>query len=81
MAGVERTADVIKKPLMVKGTLPPSKKLMNWHESDVPWFRKSENEYLPNFTEKYSLVFKILGFYFCLLFGISPVTSDFIWKQ
>ena len=51
-----------------KGTLPPSKKFMNWHESDVARFRKSENEYLPNFIEKYSPVFKILDFYFCLLF-------------
>ena len=62
----------------VKGTLPPSKKLMNWHESDVARFRKSKNEYLPNFIEKYSPVFKILDFYFCLLFGISAVPSDFI---
>ena len=53
---------------------------MNWHESDVARFRKSENEYLPNFIEKYSPVFKILDFYFCLLFGISAVPSDFIWK-
>ena len=62
----------------IKGTLPPSKKLMNWHESDVARFRKSENEYLPNFIEKYSPVFKILDFYFCLLFGISAVPSDLI---
>ena len=63
----------------VKETLPPSKKLMNWHESDVARFRKGENEYLPNFIEKYSPVFKRLDFYFCLLFGISAaVPSDFI---
>ena len=39
---------------------------MNWHKSDVPLFRMSKNEYLPNFIEKYSPVFVIQHIYFCL---------------
>ena len=45
------------------------KKLMNWDKNDVPWFTKITNKYLPKFTEKYVLVFKIFDFYFCLPFG------------
>ena len=54
----------------LKGTLPPLKKLMNWHKSDVIRFRKYKNRYLPNFAEKYSRVFEIFDFKFTV-----PVTS------
>ena len=42
---------------IVKGTLPPLKKLMNWHKSDVIRFRKCKNKYLPVFAENYLRVF------------------------
>ena len=51
------------------------KKLMNWHKSDVMWFKKIKNEYLPNFTENIHWFSRYYIFYFCLLFGTSAVPT------
>ena len=76
----------------LKGPSHLKKKSMNWHtrKSDVPWFRKIKNECLPNFTRKYSLVFKIYytGYIFkflrlLLLFTFWDICCpyDVVWKQ
>ena len=50
-----------KISIKIKGTLPPSKKLINSHKNDVPWFRKIKNENLPN-IEKESETFGAAAF-------------------
>ena len=69
--------------MLLKGhsRLPPSKKFMKWHKSEVPWFEKIKHEYEPHFTENYSLAFKILDIYLCLLFATFTVPATSFGKQ
>ena len=55
---------------VIEGTLPSSKKLMKWHKSDVPWFRKIKKN-VTEFPQKIFTGIQDIGLLLLFTFRLS----------